>query len=112
MKKLIAPALLAVLALTGCSAAETPPGPREGGPTEAQKTALLAELVKVNPQLEGPRAVAGAIRTCSSILRGESEEVQIMSVRDRFALSGQPLTDPDAKRILEVIKANGFCVKA
>ncbi|TSE17860.1 hypothetical protein B1A87_003015 [Arthrobacter sp. KBS0703] len=118
MKKLIAPALLAVLALTGCSAAATPapaasPAVSVAKPTEAQKTALMSDLAKVNPQLEGPRVLAIATLSCRSILKGEPEGVQIMAVRDRFSrVSDKPITDPDAKRIIEVIKTNGFCVKA
>lgn len=60
MKKFVAPALFAVLALTGCSAAATPApaAPPLAKPTEKQRTALMAELARVNPQL------AYAERTC------------------------------------------------
>lgn len=115
VKKFIAPALLAILALTGCSAAATPApaAPSLSKPTEEQRAALMTDLAKVNPQLEGPRALVGASLTCRSILKGEPEEAQIMMTRDRFSRSSdQPITEPDAKRIIEIIKANGFCVKA
>jgi hypothetical protein len=116
VKKLIAPALLAVLALTGCSAAATPaasPAVSVAPATEEQKAALMRDLAKVNPQLEGPRVLAVATLSCRSVLQGEPEEVQIMSVKDRFSrASDKPLTDPDANRIIEIIKTNGFCVKA
>ncbi|SDQ21232.1 hypothetical protein [Pseudarthrobacter chlorophenolicus] len=79
MKKLIAPALLAVLALTGCSATATPapsataPAPPAltiAKPTEAQKTALMADLAKVNPQFEGTRTLISASLACRTILKG------------------------------------------
>ncbi|KRE44559.1 hypothetical protein ASG92_12895 [Arthrobacter sp. Soil736] len=118
MKKLIAPALLAVLALTGCSAAATPapaatPALSMAKPTEAQKTALMTDLAKVNPRIEGTRSFVSATLACRAILKGEPEEAQIMTVQDRFSRSAdQPISEADARRIVEIIKANGFCVKA
>jgi hypothetical protein len=118
VKKLIAPALLAVLALSGCSAA-VPPAPAAtpalsmATPTEAQKAALMSDLAKVNPKFESTRSFVSAALICRAILKGEPEEVQIMTVQKRFSRSAdQPITDADAKRIIEIIKANGFCVKA
>jgi hypothetical protein len=115
VKKFVAPALLAVLALTGCSAAAKPEpaGPSLTKPTEEQRVALMADLAKVNPQLEGPRTLVSVSLTCRSILKGESEEDQVVLTRDRISKStDQPITDPDARRIIEIIKANGFCVRA
>lgn len=117
VKKLIAPALFAVLALTGCSAAATPAPAATAvamaKPTEAQKTALMTDLAKMNPQFEGTRALISASLSCRSILKGEPEQVQVGTARDRFSrVAGQAITEADAKKVLEIIKANGFCVKA
>ncbi|SDQ21247.1 hypothetical protein SAMN04489738_0775 [Pseudarthrobacter chlorophenolicus] len=36
-----------------------------------------------------------------------------MMAQDRFSRSAdKPVTEADAKRIIEIIKTNGFCVKA
>lgn len=117
MKKLIAPALLAVVALTGCSAATPAPAASPalsvGNPSEEHRAALMADLAKVNPQLEGSLAFVSASLTCRSILKGEPEEVQVGIALDRFSrVAGQAITEADAKKVLEIIKGNGFCVKA
>jgi hypothetical protein len=118
VKKLIAPALFAALALTGCAAAATPapaattPGVPMAKPTEAQKAALMAELAKIDPKLEGARALVDARLSCRSILKGDPEEVQIETTRQRFSTGSGTITEAEAKQIIEIVKANGFCVKA
>lgn len=118
MKKLIAPALLAVMALTGCSAAATlapsaTPALTVAKPTEAQQTALMADLAKVKPELAGPEAFIGARLACRSILAGDTEGLQVAKTRNRFSkAAGEAVSEADAKRVLKIVKTNGFCKKA
>lgn len=73
----------------------------------------MADLAKVNPQIEGTRAVVSASITCRSVLKGEREQVQVVTTQERFSRSAErPISEAEAMRIIEIIKTNGFCVKA
>lgn len=114
VKKLIAPALLAVLMLTGCSAAATPaPALTVAKPTEAQQMALMTDLSKVKPELAGPDVLSGARLVCRSILAGDGEAIQVVKTRERFSkAAGKAISEAEAKRALAIVKSNGFCKKA
>lgn len=113
MKKLIAPALLAVLLISGCSSAAAPASssaPSVPKPSDAQEQALIAELEKVKPELTGSRAIVNARAGCRTILQGGPDAEQATEVRARFGkASDTALSLEEAQKIIEIIKANGFC---
>lgn len=114
VKKLVFPALFALLALTGC--AGTPAAGKPSAPlpvlNDAHRTALLAGFSKVDPELGSPRSVAGARSTCKSILAGASDAEQAHVVRLAFRNGGsKTLTDEQTASVLSVIKNNGFCTR-
>jgi hypothetical protein len=74
-------------------------------PTEAQKAALMAELAKIDPKLEGARALVDARLSCRSILKGDPEEVQIETTRQRFSTGSGTITEAEANQIIEIVKA-------
>lgn len=118
VKKFVAPALLAVLMLTGCPTAAAPapsdtPALTVAEPTEAQQMALMTDPSKVKPELVGPDLITGARLVCRSILAGDGEAVQVVKARDRFSkVAGKAISEADAKRVLAIVKSNGFCKKA
>lgn len=114
MKKLIAPALLAAVFLTGCSPAAAPaPAPAKVSapkPSDAQEQALVAELEKVKPELTGRQAIVGARAGCRAILAGGPDAAQVAEVRARFDKASDTSVSPaEAQKIIEIIKTNGFC---
>lgn len=80
-------------------------------PDAAQESSLMAELAKIKPELANEKSVDNARNQChSSILAGSSEAMQIESTKARFA-DGKVkiLSDDEARQVIAVIKANGFC---
>jgi hypothetical protein len=82
-------------------------------PSAAQEVRLLAELGKVHPALNHDRSVHRSRNVCGDILNKEKEAAILDRARKRFeGGSTGPLTQEHAKKIVAVIKANGFCVKS
>lgn len=81
-------------------------------PDEAQKASLTAEFKKIDPTLDTPQAIENARRTCTMIQRGGPEAAQLSFarrvLRDANIKPGAA-SDEAAKKIVEVIKSNGFC---
>ncbi|MBT2548956.1 hypothetical protein [Arthrobacter sp. ISL-65] len=45
---------------------------------------------------------------CRSILKGEPEQVRVVTTQERFSRSAdKPISEAEAKRIIEIIKTNG-----
>lgn len=126
MKKLAAPILLAtVLLLSGCGGsveAETTPTPITAGEvaiaagkgipklSEAQKSKLLADIKKINPDFINRKTVDNARNQCMSILDESPEASLLRSVRMRFAgLGVESVSDAEGKQLLAAISSNGFC---
>jgi hypothetical protein len=115
VKKLVAPLLLIAALVSGCGASAVAPAVQPGvvvPPSGDQRTALLTELVTVNPALSDDRAIFAATEVCRDILRGGAESGVIHEAQSRF-ISSRVLTvsEAEAGRIVEAIKANGFCTK-
>ena len=46
-------------------------------------------------------------------LAGNTEELQAVKIRDRFSkAAGKAISETDAKRVLKIVKTNGFCKEA
>ncbi|HEX9088881.1 MAG TPA: hypothetical protein VF867_15290 [Arthrobacter sp.] len=126
MKKIVT-ILLAALTISvtaGCSSApkaETPaPAATTAAatstipkPDAAQTAALRADLAKINPLLDNDKSVDNSRNQCSGILGGSPEDKLLTSTKARFT-GGQvkDVSDAEARQILAVIKANGFCKAA
>jgi hypothetical protein len=75
----------------------------------------VAEFKKIDPALGAPKSVEDARDECRLILHGTAEKGQIAVARqilkDAKAAPGA-VTDDAAKKIIDVIKSNGFCKAA
>ncbi len=81
------------------------------GPDAAERKALLAELSTINPEFTDDQTVEDARRVCGGLLGGVPLDGLLVSVTNLFS-DGRttPVADDDeARRILQVIGANGFC---
>ncbi len=81
------------------------------GPDAAERKALLAELSAINPEFTDGQTVEDARRVCGGLLGGVPLDGLLVSVTNLFS-DGRttPVADDDeARRILQVIGANGFC---
>lgn len=107
--KLLIPAILAAILLSGCSQAPKGPMPALD---KTQEKALLAELKTVNPAFSDTRGIIGAQLACRNILRGTTETEQVTFVQDRFSMQATRMAEPEALRVIEIVKSNGFCKKA
>ena len=129
MKKIFAAVLLSTLTavlVAGCAGSpktETPtastaaassaaaaPVSQIPKPDAAQAASLRAEFAKINPLLDNDKAVDNSRNQCTSIRGGVSADKLITAAKARFA-GGQvkSVSDAEAQRIIDVIKANGFC---
>lgn len=122
MKKIVATislAALAILLAAGCSGtpnAEAPASTTAATassipkPDAPQTASLRAELAKINPLLDNEKSVDNARNQCTSILGGGPYDKLINAAKTRFT-SGRvkAVSDQEAQRIIDVIKANGFC---
>ena len=111
-------AALAVLGLTGCAqgAAEaSSPSPAAVKPvvlTPAQENSLRGELRAIDPALDTPRVLPNAMMLCKTMARGMPERAQREQVERIFFRDGNnagAIPEGAADRIIEVIKAKGFC---
>lgn len=112
MKKLVAPALLAVLMLSGCSMLPFGKSSEASAPVpdDFQQEALLRDLSTVEPELKHPRSVTSARKVCSSILKGASDTETGQVAAASFRMAGdRALTAEQSGRVVVLIKANGFC---
>lgn len=92
------------VAATTAAAVEVPK------PTAAQESRLKTEFAKINPAFNAQMAVSAAQRQCAGILEGWPEAKQLATTKMAFPTKGsKPVTEAEAKRIIKVIKANGFC---
>lgn len=107
--KLLAPALLALLMLAGCS-----PAPKDPTPPldQAQETALRASLKAIDPSFADTKGVVNAQIVCRSIIRGVPEDGQVTVVQERFSGPGSRMPETEARKILDAVKSNGFCKQA
>jgi hypothetical protein len=121
--------LLIGLALSGCASTSTPDplsgsgsGSTESPPPatkplmdETQHSNLVAELKKIDPELGEQKNVAAAQPICRIILRGDPEEKQLDFAKKmirKTSIQPGPPTDEAAKKVIDVIKTNGFCKDA
>lgn len=113
-------ALSTLLLTAGCSASLSPEPPADSPSTglaaslpdldPAEQDALLAALAKINPGLQDDQAVDKARRLCGRLLGQSSEDQLIAAAKAEFSSARvQNVPDEDARRILSVIGANGFC---
>lgn len=117
VKKLVAPALFAVLAVTGCAASQaTEPAPSAvvlPSPNAEQRTALLEQLDSVDPELAPPRSIAAARLACAAIQAGKAVGEQTEIVESAFKLTGgKQITPEQAAAIVAIVQDNGFCTKS
>lgn len=124
MKKIFSTAaltLLVGLTLSGCSSpsAETPEvntqitsavsAPRLD---ENQHKDIVTELVKIHPALGEQRNVVAVQQGCRMILLGDPETAQLDYARKilrNTEIQPGPPTEEAAKKIIDIIKSNGFC---
>ncbi len=81
------------------------------GPDSDERKALLAELSTINPEFTDDQTVEDARRVCGGLLGGMPLDRLLVIVTDLFS-SGRDTVVTDngeARRILQVIGANGFC---
>lgn len=106
------------LALAGCSPATSPaasPSPSASAtptvptPTDAQAKDLQARLAPLAPKAPKTQLVRYARNTCWSILRKSNDDQIQKDAIKIFSVAADPVTQPEAKQILETIRANGFC---
>lgn len=120
----IALGVLSVLLMAGCAgspaAAEAKASSKTGAskvaaaavpkPTAAQEASLKTELAKINPAINAQMAVSGAQQQCSGILEGWPEAKHLATTKMMFSTKkSKPIAEAEAKRIIKVIKTNGFC---
>lgn len=124
MKKILSAAaltMLSALLLSGCAGtpaaapAPTATAARMPAPDPAQRASLMTEFKKIDPALGTLQSIEDARAECRLILRGAPEGAQLATarriLRDAKTAPGAP-SDAAAKKIIEVIKANGFCKAA
>jgi hypothetical protein len=123
VKKILAATALAVLSvlfLTGCGAPAAAPAPSVtaaplAAPDPAQRASLMTEFKKIDPVLGTPKSVEDARYACRLILHGAPDGAQLATARrilkDAKVAPGAA-SDGAAKKIIDVIKANGFCKAA
>ena len=81
-------------------------------PTEEQAQALRASFAEINPLLDHDGVVDDARNTCQSMLGGIEEANLIRATTMRFTAPGlSDVSEAEAVRIVEVIRANGFCIE-
>lgn len=107
--KILLPAIVAVVLLSGCSQASKSPVPVMD---KAQEKALLADLKTVNAAYSDTRGLIGAQLLCRNILRGTPETDHVAFVQSRFSMTEARMPEPEARRVIEIIKSNGFCKQA
>lgn len=122
MKKILSAGLLAALSalvLSGCAgapAAAPSPNPKAAtipAPDPAQQASLMNEFKKIDPALGSPRHLEDAQQECGPILHGATEAAQLSVARRIFDRSAPgSMSNDAARRVVDVIKANGFCVKS
>lgn len=132
VKKTFSVAALTVLigiALSGCSgsAAQAPTSTPETAITSTQQAvriqkidakqqaSLLEEFKKIDPSLDNRRSVEKARQQCRMILENNPEAEQIALAKESFGKRiTKPAESPDetAKKIITIIKNNGFCKAA
>ena len=81
------------------------------GPDSDERKTLLAELSTINPEFTDSQTVEDARRVCGGLLGGVPLDRLLVMVTDLFS-SGRATAvtdDGEARRILQVIGANGFC---
>jgi hypothetical protein len=79
---------------------------------ETQRTNLVEELKKIDPSLGEQRNIVAAQPICRIILNGEPESTQLDFARKivrKTSIQPGPPTEVAAKKIIDVIKSNGFC---
>lgn len=125
----VALTVLTSLALSGCSGAAAPSTTSNPEPANTQtqsaitvqkidaehQASLLEEFRKIDPALDSRRSIQKARQQCRMILLNEPEEEQIAFAKDSFEkVIIKPVESPDetAKKIIAVIKSNGFCKAA
>lgn len=119
MKKVFASFLMiSTVALSGCTyfnestANEVAAGAATGipRPDSEQEAKLREDLAEIDPALNNEKAFNSARNQCTDILGGMSPDKLILSTQARFEGAGvETVTERDAKKILDVIKNNGFC---
>lgn len=107
--KILIPAIVAVMLLSGCSPASKSPMPAID---KVQEKAMLADLKAVNAAYSDTRGLIGAQLLCRNILRGTPETDQVAFVQSRFSMTETRMPETEARRVIEVIKSNGFCKQA
>lgn len=76
----------------------------------AQEASLMNELAKIDPLLANEKSVDNARNQCHSILGGTSAANELVGAKARFTgRKVKTVSDSEARRIIAVIKANGFC---
>ncbi|MEO5779676.1 hypothetical protein [Arthrobacter sp. PAMC25284] len=80
-------------------------------PDADEQKALLAELSGINLEFTDGKTVEDARRVCGSLLGGVPLDRLLVTVTDLFSSGREtPVADDEeARRILLVIGANGFC---
>lgn len=119
--KIASIATLTVLLAAGCSSTPKADAPAPAStmaapvssipkPDAAQTASLRAELAKINPLLDNDKSVDNARNQCTSLLENSTPDKLIAAAKTRFT-GGQVkvVTDDEAQRIIDIIKANGFC---
>lgn len=116
--------MLAGLVISGCSASPSTVTSPEPATTQMkpavvaprldakQESSLLAEFKKIDPALDNRRSVEAARQQCRMILLNRPEEAQIAFAMNSFRnASTKSVESPEetAKKIITVIKNNGFC---
>lgn len=112
-------AALVVLALSGCTGgpaaapAQSATAAPIPAPNPAQKASLLAEFKKIDPALGEPRNLEDAMQACRLILHDAPEKVQVSKARQILDQAAPGASSNDAaKKVVDAIKANGFCVRS
>lgn len=125
MKKIFSTAALTVLVgltLSGCNspsaeipeAIATPTASAVSAPRldENQHKDIVMELEKIHPALGEQRNVVAVQQGCRMILLGDPETAQLdyaKKILRNTEIQPGPPTDAAAKKIIDIIKSNGFC---